>query len=62
MGYINKPVLFRTKLDIYNVIEVQRMKVLLKDHQDLLTLFECMMKIINDRLNTEKTSTKRSDV
>ena len=44
------------KLDIYNVIEVQRIRVILKEHQDLLTLFECMMKIINDRLNTEKTT------
>jgi len=45
------------KLDIHNVIEVQRMKLILKDHQDLLTLFECMMKIINERLNSEKNST-----
>tara|TARA_R110000824_G_scaffold109139_3_gene256567 strand:- start:2021 stop:2188 length:168 start_codon:yes stop_codon:yes gene_type:complete len=42
------------KIDIHNVLEVQRMKELLKDHKDLLTLFECMMLIINERLNNEK--------
>jgi hypothetical protein len=41
------------KLDVYNIIEVQRMRELLKEHNDLLTLFECLMKIINDRLNNE---------
>jgi hypothetical protein len=41
------------KLDVHNIIEVQRMRELLKEHNDLLTLFECLMKIINDRLNSE---------
>jgi len=40
-------------LDIYNVIEVQRMRAILIDHPDLLAMFECMMIIINNRLNTE---------
>tara|TARA_Y100001963_G_C6618478_1_gene370540 strand:- start:317 stop:502 length:186 start_codon:yes stop_codon:yes gene_type:complete len=44
------------KLDVNNIIEVQQMRQLLKDHKghnDLLALFECLMKIINDRLNNE---------
>ncbi len=40
-------------LDIYNVIEVQRMRKILIQHPDLLAMFECMMIIINNRLNTE---------
>jgi hypothetical protein len=40
-------------LDIYNVIEVQKMRQILIEHPDLLSMFECMMIIINNRLNTE---------
>ena len=40
-------------LNIYNVIEVQKMRQILIEHPDLLSMFECMMIIINNRLNTE---------
>lgn len=39
------------KLDVYNILEVQKMRVILKDHEDLLTLFNCLMLIVNQRLN-----------
>jgi len=38
------------KLDVYNILEVQKMRVILKDHEDLLTLFNCLMLIVNQRL------------
>ncbi len=41
------------KIDVHNILEVQRMRKLLDEHKDLLALFECMMKIINERLNNE---------
>jgi hypothetical protein len=41
------------KLDVYNILEVQKMRVILKDHEDLLTLFNCLMLIVNQRLNLE---------
>ena len=40
-------------LDVYNLIEVQKMRQLLIEHPDLLAMFECMMIIINTRLNAE---------
>ena len=40
-------------LDVYNIIEVQKMRQLLIEHPDLLAMFECMMIIINTRLNAE---------
>ena len=41
------------KLDVHNIIEVQRMRTLLMKHPDLLTLFDELMVIINHKLNTE---------
>lgn len=41
------------KLDVYNILEVQKMRVILKDHEDLLALFNCLMLIVNQRLNLE---------
>ena len=41
------------KLDVHNIIEVQRMRALLMKHPDLLTLFDELMVIINNKLNTE---------
>lgn len=40
-------------LDVYNILEVQKMRVILKDHEDLLALFNCLMLIVNQRLNTD---------
>tara|TARA_R110000803_G_scaffold159554_2_gene223633 strand:+ start:459 stop:602 length:144 start_codon:yes stop_codon:yes gene_type:complete len=39
------------KLDIANVIEIQKMRQMLVDQPDLLSLFEILLIIINDRLN-----------
>ena len=44
------------KIDVHNILEVQRMRQLLDEHKDLLALFECMMKIINERLKNETTT------
>lgn len=41
------------KLDVYNILEVQKIRVLLKGHEDLLALFNCLMLIVNQRLNLE---------
>ena len=41
------------KLDVHNIIEVQRMRTLLVKHPDLLTLLDELMVIINNKLNTE---------
>jgi len=38
------------KLDVYNILEVQKMREILKDHADLLALFNCLMLIVNERL------------
>lgn len=44
------------QLNVNNIIEVQRMRVLLKEHPDLLSLFEVMLVIINTRINDEKVN------
>tara|TARA_R110001592_G_scaffold16614_1_gene70707 strand:- start:1418 stop:1561 length:144 start_codon:yes stop_codon:yes gene_type:complete len=41
------------KLDVKNILEVQRMREILKAHPDLIALFEIMMKIINNTLNDD---------
>ena len=41
------------KLDVHNILEVQKMRSLLIKHPDLLTLFDELMVIINHKLNTE---------
>jgi hypothetical protein len=38
-------------LDVYNIIEVQKMREILKEHDDLLALFNCLMLVVNQRLN-----------
>tara|TARA_R110002051_G_C8687869_1_gene492608 strand:- start:580 stop:798 length:219 start_codon:yes stop_codon:yes gene_type:complete len=42
------------KLDIRNIIEVDKIKKLLREHPDLLAMFEVLTIIINNRLNKEK--------
>ena len=42
-------------LDIKNVIEVDRIRTILREHPDLLSLFEILIIIANNRINDEKT-------
>tara|TARA_R110002012_G_scaffold64088_3_gene168560 strand:- start:1988 stop:2191 length:204 start_codon:yes stop_codon:yes gene_type:complete len=41
------------KLDIKNIIEVNRIRNILSSHPDLLSLFEIIIIMCNNRLNTE---------
>tara|TARA_R110000744_G_scaffold136173_1_gene245958 strand:+ start:274 stop:477 length:204 start_codon:yes stop_codon:yes gene_type:complete len=43
-------------LDIKNVIEVNQIRTILREHPDLLSLFEILIIIANNRINDEKTS------
>tara|TARA_B110000285_G_scaffold134618_1_gene150904 strand:+ start:62 stop:265 length:204 start_codon:yes stop_codon:yes gene_type:complete len=42
-------------LDIKNVIEVNQIRTILREHPDLLSLFEILIIIANNRINDEKT-------
>tara|TARA_R110000787_G_scaffold137186_1_gene249946 strand:- start:173 stop:376 length:204 start_codon:yes stop_codon:yes gene_type:complete len=42
-------------LDIKNVIEVNKIRTILREHPDLLSLFEILIIIANNRINDEKT-------
>ena len=47
------------KLDIANIIELQRIRELLVEHPDLLALFEILMVIVNNKIQEEdKQSTQ----
>jgi len=41
------------KLDIKNIIEIEEIRKLLMNHPDLLSLFEIIIIICNNRLNCE---------
>ena len=41
-------------LDIKNVIEVDRIRTILREHPDLLSLFEILIIIANNRINDER--------
>jgi hypothetical protein len=41
------------RIDVTNILEVKKMRQVLNDHKELLELFDCMIKIINERLNNE---------
>ena len=43
------------KLDICNVIEIDKIRELLCEYPDLLSLFEILIIIANNRINEEKT-------
>ena len=43
------------KLDIKNIIEIDRIRKILINHIDLLSLFEIMIIIANNRINQEKS-------
>ena len=42
------------KLDLANVIEIGRIKKVLIEHPDLLSMFELLVIVANKRLNEEK--------
>ena len=42
------------KLDIANIIEIQRIRSILVEHPDLLSLFELLIIVSNKRLNAEE--------
>lgn len=48
------------KLDICNIIEIERIRKLLINEPDLLSLFEILIIICNSRINEEKTISKIS--
>tara|TARA_R110000824_G_scaffold8116_1_gene36801 strand:- start:506 stop:715 length:210 start_codon:yes stop_codon:yes gene_type:complete len=43
-------------LDLKNIIEVEKIRKILLPHPDLLSLFEIVIIIANDRVNDEKPS------
>ena len=42
-------------LDLVNVIEIQKIREILIDHPDLLSMFEILILVCNKRINDEKT-------
>ena len=46
------------KLDTKNIIEIDRIRKILRDHPDLLSMFEIMVIIANNRINEEKIVSK----
>jgi len=47
-------------LDIKNIFEIERIRQLLKKEPDLLSLFEVLIIITNNRINDEKPTLSRS--
>ena len=41
-------------LDIKNILEVKKIRTILREHPDLLSLFEILIIIANNRINDEK--------
>ena len=44
------------RLDTKNIIEIDRIRTILKNHPDLLSMFEIMVIIANNRINEEKAT------
>ncbi len=44
------------KLDCDNIIEIERIRTILFKHPDLLSIFEILIIIANNRINDEKPS------
>ena len=44
------------KLNTDNIIEIHRIRTILKNHPDLLSMFEIMVIIANNRINEEKAT------
>tara|TARA_Y100000592_G_scaffold67222_1_gene104525 strand:- start:815 stop:1045 length:231 start_codon:yes stop_codon:yes gene_type:complete len=47
------------RLDICNIIEVDKIRKLLIRHPDLLSMFEILIIIVNNRLNSEQPRLSR---
>lgn len=48
------------KLDILNIIEIQRIRSILKEHKDLLSLFELLVTISNDKINRKENKIEKN--
>ena len=44
------------KLDLKNVIEIERIRNILREYPDLLSLFELLITVANQKINDEKPS------
>ena len=44
------------KLDLKNVIEIERIRNILREYPDLLSLFELLINVSNQKINDEKPS------
>ena len=42
------------KLDVLNIIEVERIRKVLREHPDLLSMFEILIIISNNRINKKE--------
>lgn len=42
------------EMDVKNIIEIDRIRVILKNEKDLLSLFDEMCEIVNKTINDEK--------
>jgi len=48
-------------LDVKNIFEIERIRQLLQPHPDLLSLFEVLIIITNNRINDEKPTLSSPD-
>tara|TARA_R110002033_G_scaffold127774_1_gene169173 strand:+ start:386 stop:559 length:174 start_codon:yes stop_codon:yes gene_type:complete len=55
----NKPAI--ELLDVKNIFEIERIRQLLQPHPDLLSLFEVLIIITNNRINDEKPTLSSPD-
>lgn len=46
------------KLDIHNIIEIKKIREILINHPDLLSIFEILIIMANNRINHEKIVNK----
>ena len=46
------------KLDIHNIIEIEKIRKILINHPDLLSIFEILIIMANNRINREKIVNK----
>ena len=46
------------KLDIHNIIEIKKIREILINHPDLLSIFEILIIMANNRINREKIVNK----
>ena len=46
------------KLDIHNIIEIKKIRKILINHPDLLSIFEILIIMANNRINQEKIVNK----